>query len=256
MNIPNLLSDPQKMPCKAFNIPAGTYCPAAKLLAALAAKKGEAKEGEVCFHCYAKKGRYLFDSVKLALQARADFLMDSLRKNKGLGFADEMVKQIKAAYFTQKGKPRKGINVNLFRVHDAGDLFSTDYIRAWELICKALPKIKFWFPTREYIRARQLPALQALASLPNVSIRPSAAKIDQPAPSIEGLQAGSAVFTTEKAAKGHRICPATLHHHRMGPKAWKALPKPEKDKLSSCAGNACEYCWIKGAKKPVGYMAH
>ena len=37
-----------------------------------------------------------------------------------------------------------------FRWHDSGDLQSLDHLRKIIQVCKNLPRIKFWLPTREY----------------------------------------------------------------------------------------------------------
>ena len=49
-------------------------------------------------------------------------------------------------------KKLKNCDTDLFRVHDAGDLFSAKYINCWIRICEALPDIRFWFPTREHVQ--------------------------------------------------------------------------------------------------------
>ena len=60
----NLLSNPSKMPCLGFNIPAFKYCPAAQLMAKV---KDKAKKF-ICDACYACKGFYMFNNVKQSLQ--------------------------------------------------------------------------------------------------------------------------------------------------------------------------------------------
>ena len=247
------------MPCLSFNIPALKFCPAAKLIMNLA-KKAKEKLGDlICSHCYACKGMYLFPNVKNALEAKANFVTESLRKDKGDTFVNEICGQIEKAYF-KKGvkKQLKNCNTDLFRVHDSGDLFNAAYIDCWVRIAKRFPTVSFWVPTREHVRPDQLPHLQKLSALPNVVVRPSALKIDEPAPMVEGLDAGTAVYTDEAKAKvdGHMICPATIHAHRMGKKAWAATDKKERAKLSSCAGNNCQACFLKGCQKPKAYMAH
>lgn len=85
----------------------------------------------------------------------------------------------------------------VFRVHDSGDLFSPSYADLWARICQALPHVKFWLPTRQW-RSRNghmLAALRRLAALPNVAVRPSALKFNDPAPVIDGLDAGTTAST-------------------------------------------------------------
>ena len=123
----------------------------------------------------------------------------------------------------------------VFRVHDRGDLFNAKYIDVWAGVAAALPEVKFWIPTREYLRATQLPALRRLASLPNVAVRPSAAVVGQAAPVIDGLSAGTAVAIPGDVPAGHKVCPATTGD-------------------PSCDAHGCRACWTKTV--PVAYMAH
>ena len=235
----NLLSNPSKMPCVGFNIPALKYCPAAQILLK---KVKENLDKLICSSCYACKGFYTFSNVKASLQARADFVIDSLRKDNGDTFVNELTKQIEKKYFKNGvAKKLKNIDTSLFRVHDSGDLFSVKYINAWKRVCENFPQIKFWFPTREWIRESQMDALKDLASLPNVVIKPSALYIDEKAPSIAGLDAGTSVYSCAKKAikDGHSVCPATSN----------------KDD-HTCAGNNCNNCFIKDFKKPIAYLAH
>ena len=255
----NLLSDPSKMPCKSFNIPALKFCPAAKLIMNLAKKAKESLDKLICSHCYACKGMYLFNNVKTSLQNKADFILKSLREDNGDSFVEEMCEQIEKAYFKKGEKKKlKNCNTDLFRVHDSGDLFSAAYINCWIRIAKRFPTVSFWIPTREHVRQDQLPHLQNLAALPNVVVRPSALRINEPAPVVKGLDSGTAVYNDEAKAKadGHMICPATVHAFRMGKKAWSKLDKKERAKLASCAGNKCQACFLKGCQKPKAYMAH
>ena len=184
----------------------------------------------------------MYSNVKASLQARTDFVIDSLRKDNGDTFVNELTKQIEKKYFKNGvAKKLKNIDTSLFRVHDSGDLFSVKYINAWKRVCQNFPQIKFWFPTREYIRESQMDALKDLASLPNVVIKPSALYIDEKAPSIAGLDAGTSVYSCAKKAieDGHSVCPATSN---------------EDD--HTCAGNNCNNCFIKDFKKPIAYLAH
>lgn len=233
----NLLSEPSKMPCVGFNIPALKYCPAAHI------SLKEEPEDSICNECYARKGFYLFKNVAKALQDRVDFVLKSLREDNGDKFVEEISKQITKKYFDKHGnkKQLKNIDTSLFRGHDSGDLFSEKYIRLWKRVCKKFPTIRFWFPTREYIRPSQMNALKDLASLDNVCLKPSALKLNEKAPVVNGLDAGTAVYNDrEKAeADGHFVCPATIEGN-----------------VATCAGNRCKLCFIKGCKKGIAYLAH
>ena len=225
------------MPCSGFNIPALKYCPSAVILLK------DSPEDSICNECYARKGFYIFKNVSEALQGRADFVVLSLRENDGDRFVEEISKQIQLKYFDKHGnkKKLKNIDTNLFRVHDSGDLFSVAYINAWKRICEKFPSIRFWFPTREYIRESQMGALKDLASLKNVCLKPSALRMNEKAPIVEGIDAGTAVYDDKEKAEedGHFVCPATIEGNEK-----------------TCKGNRCKLCFIKGCKKPIAYLAH
>mgnify|MGYP003645323566 CR=1 FL=1 len=123
----NLLSTPSKMPCFSFNIPALKFCPAAKLVMNLAKKA--------------------MPNVAEALQNKGNFITKSIREDGGDSFVKEMVEQITRKYYKASGQKKslKNCDTDLFRVHDAGDLFSGAYINCWIRICEALPDIRFWF---------------------------------------------------------------------------------------------------------------
>ncbi len=53
------------------------------------------------------------------------------------------------------------------RVHDVGDFYSIDYVRAWVLTAKNRPECRFWFYTRSFIGGEIFQALTELAKLPN-----------------------------------------------------------------------------------------
>jgi hypothetical protein len=113
------------------------------------------------------------------------------------------------------------------RVHDSGDLFSPTYTRAWFRICDALSWVRFWFPTRSW-QAPWVLEIVRLASLPNVTVRPSAIHFDDAPPIVEGLHAG----TTVTAEAFTCIAP------RQG---------------GMCGD--CRRCWV-AKTTPVSYHAH
>jgi len=83
--------------------------------------------------------------------------------------------------------------------------------------------------------------LQKLASLKNVCIKPSAIYVDEPAPQVDGLDAGTSVYTSKAKAEqdGHFVCPATIEGNEP-----------------TCQANNCNLCFIKGCKKGIAYLAH
>ena len=243
----NLLSKPLKMPCYGFNLPAMMFCPAGK--------KSLTEENAICNDCYALKGTYNFSNVKKALNAKAKFLINSLRNDNGKTFIEEMVKQITEAYGSGRKKISGGkFDKRFFRVHDSGDLFSPQYINCWIEICKRLPKIRFWFPTREYIRNSQLPHLRALHKLENVVVRPSALSVNAPVPQIEGLGKGTGVHTEQHSNSYY--CPATVNRAKYSLTEWKKMDKAEQKKNSTCEGVGCKLCFIKNQNLDIVYLSH
>ena len=104
------------MPCVGFNIPALKYCPAAQILLK---KVKEKLDSLICSSCYACKGFYQFANVKASLQARADFVLSSLRKDNGDTFVKEISEQIQKRYFDKNGKAKKlkNIDTSLYMQH-------------------------------------------------------------------------------------------------------------------------------------------
>jgi hypothetical protein len=169
-----LLTRTSKMPGPSWSLPAGIACPRAN--------------GSICESCYAQKGCYIWDWVKRAQMARFKWTVESLKTDAGL---EQWVKVMVTAIRRRR--------CTYFRVHDSGDMFSARYADAWYLVCLLLPEVKFWIPTRAWQQpAGPLPiydpllnTLRKLASLPNVTVRPSALNFGDYAPQIDGLHAGS-----------------------------------------------------------------
>jgi hypothetical protein len=194
-----LLSDASKMPSLSFSLPAGASCPWALY-----------GEGTICGDCYAQKGRYVMPDVANAQRVRFEWVRRCMRSPEGIAeFVSVMVDAITRA------------RNSYFRGHDSGDMFSPAYVRAWVQICRALPDVRFWFPSRawrvltiknvsDHTRSEWALALSDLASLPNVALRPSALFFNAPAPRIPGWAAG-----TTAADEGFS-CPAPLQGNICG----------------------------------------
>jgi hypothetical protein len=54
------------------------------------------------------------------------------------------------------------------RIHDVGDFWSADYVRAWAITARKYSLCKFWFYTRSFLDLEVFEALTEFASLPNV----------------------------------------------------------------------------------------
>ena len=219
------LSAPSKMPCYSWSIPAGTTCPGAKLSVILH------EENAVCGECYAQKGFYNMPSTQNAQLARRAWIARSLAHDGGAEFVRVMTDMVAESVHACRD--------DRFRGHDSGDFFSVAYIDAWIAICSALPSVRFWFPTRSYIVPNLAPALQRLAELPNVSVRPSGLEFDAETPIVDGFAAGTTVIRSlpvlQTLAEGTQVCPATAD-------------------VPQCAAHGCDACWTKTAR--VAYIVH
>jgi hypothetical protein len=54
-----------------------------------------------------------------------------------------------------------------FRIHDVGDFYSVDYVRAWKFVVRKYPQCSFWFYTRSFADTELFENLTELASLEN-----------------------------------------------------------------------------------------
>jgi Gene product 88 len=170
-----ILSEPDKMPCPTFSLPARKSCPFAVF-----------GNNAICSDCYACKGRYAMPNVIAPRATRFAWVLNSLKTESGKA---ELKARIIAAIAATGTK--------YFRGHDSGDFFNPEYVRVWIDICTSLPNVRFWFPTRAWQdgtgrkNPRMLTELTRLAALPNVAVRPSALYFGDSAPRVRGLSAGS-----------------------------------------------------------------
>ena len=142
------LSEPGKMPGRAFNLPAKACITGSKLVKI---------PGSVCHGCYALKGRYRFSNVQQALDRRLTAINHPQ-------WVEAMTTLIKKEKF--------------FRWHDSGDVQDEEHLLKIFAVCKLTPSVKHWMPTREAWVKRFLPLKPH-----NLIIRFSAPMVDQEAPS-------------------------------------------------------------------------
>jgi Gene product 88 len=194
------LSEPSKMPCYGYSIPA-SRCKLGSILQRI--------QGTTCFNCYALKGRYTFANVIAALERRYASLAS-------LTWIDDMVRVI-------LWKEKSGY----FRWHDSGDLQSVEHLEKIVAVCRQLPGILFWLPTREAGIVKEYLAKHGEPPV-NLTIRLSATKIDSDAVDI-GLPTSTVV--SDKAQ-------ATCKAPKQG---------------GEC--KSCRACWSKKVKN-VSYKKH
>lgn len=155
------LSQPSKMPCYGFSLPAQRCKVGGRL---------QGVEDSTCFKCYALRGNYRRGNVRDALEKRYQLLMQAQENSTLEQWSSAMADQINAC-------EKSGF----FRWHDSGDIQSVAHLLAIFRVCELTPQIKHWIPTREAAYVRASLALRPKPS--NLVIRLSALKREF-APSI------------------------------------------------------------------------
>lgn len=214
-----LLSWTEDMAAWSFSLPAGREGACPMMVAR--------DPSDVCHGCYAQINRYNMPNVLQAQWARFLWTKDCLDKGpKVHEWIDTMIDAIDTH-----------VKNGFFRVHDSGDLFSPAYVMAWYDVCRQLPHIRFWFPTRSWqaTNIKWTGPMKLLADLPNVTVRPSAIKFNEPPPATP-LSAGTMVVTDSRQRPADvNICPKTL----VG---------------GTCESNGCRVCWYDTVG--VAYLVH
>jgi hypothetical protein len=125
-SIVGTLSDNSKMPGFSWEIPA-EECRIGSKLRSVA--------GSVCAKCYALKGFYIrYPNVKIAQYKRLE----------ALKLGPEWVRLM-----TDLISRKVDATVPFFRWFGSGDLQSLEHLEMIVQVCRNLPAIKFWLPTRE-----------------------------------------------------------------------------------------------------------
>lgn len=185
------LSEPSKMPGKAFGLPTA-YCATGQKMAAV--------KGSICSGCYAEKGFYSLyhKTVEPAQYARLDAVELAIASPEyRIAFVAAMVRLIGSDEY--------------FRWHDAGDLQSWQHLALIADVARATPGTKHWIPTREYSIVREF--LANGGTIPdNLIVRLSAMFPDQPAKVPASLSGATGIDVSnvhKHAAPVGRPCPAS-----------------------------------------------
>jgi Gene product 88 len=202
-----LLTWTSTMDCWSWSLPAGKRgsCP-----------MEDFSVNSICNSCYAQQNRYRFRTVREAQWARFNFLRADPRR-----------------CLTAVGDFINDNHLPFFRVHDSGDFHTIDMIYLWQRVASACPTTRFWFPTRAWLFPHWIPALRDLASLTNVSVRPSAIHFGDHPPVVPGLNDGT--VSMRQSLPGILDCPKSVNH-------------------TSCATEKCRTCWSKQGY--VNYIPH
>src|SRR5216684_3911199 len=181
------LSNPSKMPGHGYALPA-YRCRLGSFLQQI--------PKAICFHCYALRGRYTFPNVKAAMEKR----LRSLTHSRWIDAVTTLIYRSKDRYF---------------RWHDSGDLQSVEHLRNIVAVCKNLPRVKFWLPTREY---QTVEAYRRIGGrIPsNLCIRLSAHLIDGKLPLAYGLPVSTVSSQSTGIRSEAHICPAPKQNNQCG----------------------------------------
>lgn len=179
------LSQPSKMPCQGWSVPA---------LACKTGSKLAQVEGSVCHGCYALSGFYRMPNVQRALQQRLA-LMESPQ------WVPAMIEKIRS---TEKS--------GFFRWFDSGDLQSLKTLKSIVRIAIALPEIRFWLPTKEYGIVSEYYELYG-AFPANLTVRLSAYMLDKAGPNSLAQHMG---LTTSEVSSTDGDCPAPQQGNKCG----------------------------------------
>lgn len=309
-----MLSETTKMGCYSFNLPAGPTeqggtCPAAAIgFMYLPPEVQEAKrkgmrgartineQKFLCNGCYALKNSYGNPRQVMGQCLKYEIARLWLARGE---FVSNMIQFIRAAQMRSVKRRSKLArdkhwaipHPNYFRIHDAGDFYTPEYVRAWFDICSALPEVSFWAPTRMWAMSG-MSSTEFQKGLPfNLALRPSALHFREGPPAVlnpgsrhasvagttmPGLSAGSGSGTNPPA--GSWDCPAMLNPELGGGAKVKRTPKG-KEKLvdGTCArahgpnsplrggfdpeddprtgGGGCRACWRNRALQ-IYYHEH
>ena len=130
------LSNPSKMPCFGYSLPATACQTGAKLV------KGA--PDSTCAKCYALRGHYRRHNVQKALQKRLHAVQTDL-PSWTAAMVELITAQEKSAFF---------------RWHDSGDVQSLAHLLAIFDVCEKTPHLQHWLPTREFSYVREALALR------------------------------------------------------------------------------------------------
>ena len=181
------LSEPSKMPGHGYALPA-QRCRLGSLL--------ELVPKTVCHYCYALRGRYLFPTVKAAMEKRYTSLSDP-----------RWVEAVSTLIYRSGDR--------YFRWNDSGDLRDLEHLRKIVRVCLNLPRVKFWLPTREY---QTVEAYRRMGSrIPaNLCIRYSAHLVDGFPPVRYGLPTSGVHSGKIALPPAVHVCPAPKQNMKCG----------------------------------------
>jgi hypothetical protein len=201
-----------------------------------------------CRSCYALNGNYNYPSKQVNDMLHLAWVEHELEAGGPMRLGTALAYAIQHVNLTRK----EGFQP-YFRIHDAGDFYSPEYLEAWVACASMMTHMRFWAPTRQWVFAKWVPLLigaeeRVRAAGGWLTIRASVLRIGDPVPMIPGLSAGSGVSADDPCAW---VCPVYN----------KVVPRPQPDgsvvmtEAGACLEAGCTMCWDQPAI-PVSYGAH
>jgi hypothetical protein len=192
----------------------------------------------ICRSCYALGHNYIYPSKQLNDMTHLAWCRQELaaggpeRLGKALALAIQHIDMYRQAGFQP-----------FFRIHDAGDFESPEYLEAWVICCALMKHMRFWAPSRQWIFKKWADLYRSAEKRVRdaggwLVIRPSALRACEPAPAISGLTAGSGVGanTSEPCIW---VCPV---YNQI---VMKLQPDGtvKAEEAVSCLEAQCTLCW-------------
>lgn len=188
---------------RSWSLQAGDTCPASY--------NADGSLVDACKGCYAKTGNYRFTNVKAPREHnREDWQRDS--------WVQDMVRELDSDRY--------------FRWFDSGDMYALKLAEKILLVMQLTPWVKHWLPTRMHKFPKFAGVLARMASLPNVSVRPSSDSVT--GEFIPSLHGSVIIPDADNVPAGVSVCGA---YSRDG----------------KCGG--CRACWDKSVAV-IAYPAH
>lgn len=230
------------------------------------AEPGSAKwfADAICQSCYAERGNYSYSSKQLASALIYLWVKNAVVTGE---FVRMMVPAIDMAKYVKNDRVTvvNGYEVRrYFRIHDSGDMFHPNYLRAWREIADhfvpgnkhGYEPVLFWAPTRIWTLSWGQKAIEEIVSgSPNLVVRPSSYHINTPA-FFQGEIAG--------AAAGSTVTAKSLIDSAMAAGAfdWNCPAYDSKNEKHSCTSARgpdgapkCRACWSMPSLR-INYKHH
>ena len=177
-------SEPSKLPCYSYNIPAVKCRTGSKL---------RKVPGSVCFDCYALKGLYV--KYRATVNPAQDKRLASLSDPRWVESMSYLINTRKLPFF---------------RWFDSGDLQSVEHLKQLVDVANNCKGCKFWLPTREYVFVSRF--VRLYGKIPsNLNLRLSAHFVDGKPPTSLAQRLG---VRTSTVTRGKASCPAKKQNNK------------------------------------------